>query len=238
MTTPRRGRPTKTILARREGAYEFVAERRGLLSVWSSDPWLFLTGKDVDGAPVIVTKDESDQKNPYKPFPGEKLYLRELTRDLMGDEKIVLVDKSRQMMVSTLCCLLLLHHVMFRRGRRCFISKQKEELAVMLMADKIRGPYSRMPRWLRELFPMDGPANRFRCETTDSEISAVAQNAASSEFRGNTASIILIDEAAFQEYFPDMLRAAEPMASRVWAVTTANSGNPGAETFDRLRREL
>jgi len=34
-----------------------------------------------------------------------------------------------------------------------------------------------------------------------------------------------------------MLRAAEPMASRVWAVTTANAGNPGAETFDRLRRE-
>jgi hypothetical protein len=161
-----------------------------------------------------------------------------MTEDLFGLEKIILVDKSRQMMVSTLCALLLLHHVLFRRGRRCFISKQKEELAVMLMNDKIRGPYERMPAWVKELFPVKGPANTFHVVTTESSITAVAQNAAVSEFRGNTASIILIDEAAFQEYFPDMLRAAERMAWKLWAVTTANTGNPGAETFDRLRREL
>lgn len=185
----------------------------------------------------MVTKDESDEASPYKAFPTDKPHLHLLTADLMGEEPIVLVDKSRQMMVSTLCCLLLLWHLLFREGRRMFISKQKEELAVMLMADKIRGPYDRLPGWLKEMYPCGGPAKSFRCYTSDSEVTAVSQNAAMSEFRGNTASVVLIDEAGFQEYFPDMLRAAERMASRVWAVTTANYGNPGAETFDRLRRE-
>jgi len=217
--------------------YDYADERRALLKKWAADPWEFLIGQDVDGRPLIVTKDESDDKEPYKAFPVDKPHLLLMTRDLFGPDKIVLVDKSRQMMVSTLCCLLLLHHVLFRRGRRCFISKQKEELAVMLMADKIRGPYERMPEWIKRLFPVKGPANTFAVETTESVITAVAQNAAVGEFRGNTASIVLIDEAGFQEYFPDMLRAAERMAGRMWAVTTANAGNPGAELFDRLRRE-
>lgn len=204
---------------------------------WREDPWAWLTGTDVDGSPVVVTKDESDEGNPYKGFPHTKPHLRLLMGDLMGPEPIVLVDKSRQMMVSTLCCLLLLWHGLFRKGRRMFISKQKEELAVMLMADKIRGPYDRMPAWLREVYPLTGRVNCIRFPATDSEITAVSQNAAMSEFRGNTASVVLIDEAAFQEFFPDMLRAAERMASRVWAVTTANYGNPGADTFNRLREE-
>lgn len=200
-------------------------------------PWAWLTGSDVDGTPIVVTKDESDEASPYKAFPQKKPHLRLLTNDLLGPDPVVLVDKSRQMMVSTLCCLLLLWHALFREGRRMFISKQKEELAIMLMADKIRGPYDRMPQWMKDQFPVGGRANCFRVMTTDSEISAVSQNAAVSEFRGNTASIVLIDEAGFQEFFPDMLRAAERMASRIWAVTTANYGNPGAETFNRLRME-
>lgn len=212
-------------------------QRREMLKHWSRHPFDFLTGDDTDGTPIYWTKDEGDEENPYKAFPKDKPFQKLLVADLLGKEKIVLVDKSRQMMVSTLCCGLLLHHCMFRRGRKMMISKQKEDQAWMLIQDKIVGPYGRLPAWVRELFPMEINKNKLRCETTDSMILGVGQNAAASEFRGNQASILMIDEAAFQEYFGDMLRAAKPMAARVWAVTTANSGNPGAERFAKMRRD-
>ena len=213
-----------------------VEERRALLREWSRDPWDFLTGRDTDGRQIIFTKDEGDGDHPYKPFPA-KPHLFRLTRDLFADEKVVLVDKSRQMMVSTLCCLLLLHLILFRRGRNCFISKQKRELAEMLMRDKIAGPYERLPVWVRDALPLEINKSQIVATRTDSRISAVAQNAAVGEFRGNRASIVLVDEAAFQEYFREMVGAAREMCDRMWAVTTANAGNPGAERFLELARE-
>ena len=213
-----------------------VEERRDLLREWSRDPWDFLTGRDTDGRQIIWTKDEGDADHPYKPFPA-KQHLFRLTRDLFADEKVVLVDKSRQLMISTLCCLLILHTILFRRGRTCFVSKQKRELAEMLLRDKLVGPYERLPQWVREALPLEVTKSQMIAVKTDSRVNAVAQNAAVGEFRGNRASIVLVDECAFQEYFPLMIGAAREMCDRFWGVTTANSGNPGAEKFLELVRE-
>lgn len=213
-----------------------MEERRDLLREWSRDPWDFLTGRDTDGRQIILTKDEGDADHPYKPFPA-KQHLFRLTRDLFADEKVVLVDKSRQLMISTLCCLLILHTILFRRGRTCFVSKQKRELAEMLLRDKLVGPYERLPQWVREALPLEVTKSQMIAVKTDSRVNAVAQNAAVGEFRGNRASIVLVDECAFQEYFPLMIGAAREMCDRFWGVTTANSGNPGAEKFLELVRE-
>lgn len=213
-----------------------VEERRDLLREWSRDPWDFLTGRDTDGQAIIFTKDEGDSDHPYKPFPA-KQHLFRLTRDLFADEKQVLVDKSRQMMVSTLCCLLLLWLILFRKGRNCYISKQTSDLAAELMLDKVVGPYERLPEWVRLALPLEVTKRVVRATRTDSRISAVAQNAAVGAFRGNRASVVLVDEAAFQEYFREMVGAAKEMCDRLWAITTANSGNRGAELFLDLARE-
>jgi len=213
--------------------------RRELLRAWAVDPWAFLTGRDVDGTPMIVTQDESDETHPHKAFPTDKPYLHTLTEELMGPQQVTLIDKSRQMMVSTLCMLLLYHTVMFKRGRKCFVSKQTQELAEMLLADKVRGVHERTPAWFQSALPLsEKPAAIARALHTGSEIICVAQNAAVRAFKGNTASIVLVDEAAVQEFFGDMLQAAMPMAPRIWAVTTAYHGNPGAEVFFRLKTEV
>lgn len=222
------------------GASTHTEARRELLKGWAADPWAFLTGRDVDGTPIIVTQDESagDDKATHRPFPTDKPYLRELTLELFGPQQVTLIDKSRQMMVSTLCMLLLYHTVMFRRGRKCFVSKQTQELAEMLLADKVRGVHQRTPAWFQAALPLsDKPAAIARALHTGSEIICVAQNAAVRAFKGNTASIVLVDEAAVQEFFAEMLQAAMPMAPRIWAVTTAYHGNPGAEAFYRLKTE-
>jgi hypothetical protein len=228
--------PDEDVGVRSEQPEATMEERRDLLREWSRDPWDFLTGRDTDGRQIIYTKDEGDNEHPFKPFPA-KPHLFRLTKDLFGEQKVVLVDKSRQMMVSTLCCLLILHHILFRRGRLVFISKQKRELAEMLIRDKLVGPYERMPEWVRVALPLEITKSQVVALRTDSRVNAVAQNAAVGEFRGNRASIVLVDEAAFQEFFPQMVGAAREMCDRMWAVTTANAGNPGAERFLDLARE-
>jgi hypothetical protein len=70
-----------------------------------------------------------------------------------------------------------------------------------------------------------------------STVTAVAQNFGVSDSRGITASLIMVDEAAYQEYFPQIYQAVLPMSNRLWAVTTANVGNPGAALFRQLKDE-
>src|SRR5207247_6317418 len=69
---------------------------------------------------------------------------------------------------------------------------------------------------------------------TGSTVTAVAQNFGTSDARGPTGSLIFVDEAAYQNLFPDIYRAVLPMTGRLWAVTTANVGSAGAELFRKL----
>lgn len=216
----------------RSGAH--TEARRALLKTWAADHWTFLTGRDVDGTPMIVTQDELDDGKPFKAFPTDKPYLKALADELMGEQQVTLVDKSRQMMVSTLCMLLIYWTVMFKRGRKCFVSKQTQELAEMLMKDKVRGVHLRTPGWFQQALPLSMEPAAIARAHTGSEIVCVSQNAAARAFKGNTGSIVLIDEAAVQEYLEDMMEAAQPMARRIWAVTTAFHGNPGAAKFREL----
>ncbi len=226
-------RPGETQDSRR-----YIAERRELLKIWAGDRWAFLQGRDVDGAPLVNTQDEIDDDEPFKAFPNYD-YLQLMTHELFGQQQVTLVDKSRQMTVSTLCMLLLYHTVLFKRGRKCLVSKQTQELAEVLLEDKIRGVHRRTPEWFQLAMPLSmTPKSVARAERTGSEIVCVAQNAASRWFKGNTASIVLIDEAAVQEFFEDMMQAATPMAKRIWAITTAFHGNPGAALFYQLKTEV
>lgn len=226
------------LFSRGEAAVDHTATRRELLKVWARDKWAFLTGKDVDGTPMIWTQDEGSTGSAFRAFPDYP-YLQNLLEDLFGPEKITFVDKSRQMTVSTVCMLALYHTTLFERGRKCLVSKQTQELAEQLLLDKVRGVHTRTPLWFQQAFPLSmAPKNIATCELTGSQIICVAQNAASRWFKGNTATIALIDEAAVQEFLEDMMQAAYPMAKRIWAITTASHGNPGAAYFYKLKVEL
>ena len=215
------------------------SERDALWDHWSQHPWNYLTGKDTDGRPILWTTDERDDKTPVKPFPAEKEYLRWLTDQLWDDEhRIVFVDKARQMYVSTICCLIIDWYCTFVSDREVVVSRVKEESAIKLINDKIRKVHSRKPEWLRSRVDMSMTPERvitYGC--SGSTVTAVAQNFGVSDSRGITASLIMVDEAAYQEYFPQIYQAVLPMSNRLWAVTTANVGNPGAALFRQLKDE-
>ncbi len=227
--------------------------RAGMLEIWR-DPIEWLNGVDptttemvVDGVtynfpggrPLIWTADEKDKSRPIKPFPtmAEKPYLYKMAREFL-DNRLVMTDKARQMLITTLCLLLLDHMGKFQTARRFLVSRTKEDDATELLRDKIRKVHLRLPQWVQDALPMaPTPMNRIDYEGTGSYIRGVSQNVAFSEARGGTATVMLIDEAAFQDLLGEILAASLPMAGQVWMITTAYRGNRGAEEFYKRLNE-
>lgn len=218
---------------------DLTPEQQKLLDLWESDPWEYLTGKDTDGRPIIWTVDERDDKNPVKPFPSDKPFLKQLVKELMDeDRRIVFIEKSRQMYISTICMLLIDWYCSFFDDREVVVSRVKEGSAIKLINDKIRRTHGRKPEWLKEYQGVTKrPAAVITYKCTGSTVTAVAQNFAHTDSRGITGSLVMVDEAAYQDYFPQIYQAVLPMSNKLWAVTTPHIGNPGAALFRQLAEE-
>ena len=243
-------KPREALYKRRRDAWMQVladpAERVGdnilqarldLLETWRADPWAYLSGKDTDGRPIIWTADERDDVVPVKPFPAEKAYLKDVTGELWS-YRISMVDKVRQVYLTTLCCLNIDWYGSFTDEREVFVSRVKQESAEKLIEDKIRAVHRRKPLWLQHACPLSmSPMHKAVYEATGSSVTAVGQNFADSEGRGPTGSLVLVDEAAFQENFRGIYRAIQPYQTRIWAISTANIGNDGAALFKELIHE-
>ena len=230
-------------------------QRLHLVETWSKDPWAYAMGRDLPdperdpewvesgGRPIWWTVDERDDATPVKPFPAilqpkEFAYLEYLTREMWGRYRILLLDKARQVYATTMAMINIDHYASFVDEREIFVSRVHEASAVKLMNDRIRTPQLRKPKWFRDLIGMsDAPKHIILYGSTGSTVTGVSQNFAEADARGPTASLILVDEAAYQEYFPQIYKAVLPMTSRLWAITTANIGNPGAALFKQLAFE-
>jgi hypothetical protein len=244
------------LLADRKVEGELVEKRQALLQHWAKNHWNWLAGHDlwdeeVDedrwgkdpetglylGRPLLWTTDGMDEENPIKPFP-KKEYLK-LTADVLMDpaKRFVLIDKSRQMFLSHLYLLLMDYVGKFRPYQKMLLSRTKEDGAIELMNDKIRATHKRLPAWVQEALPhLKSPANRIDY-ATGSSLLGVAQNVANSEARGNTAAIVAVDEACYQDMLGEIIAAARPMARRIWLVSTPYLGGPGGVVFKKIKDE-
>jgi len=225
-----------------------IQRRLALVDSWRDGPttglsiadavWNFLTARDLDGTPIIWTVDERDDLDAWKPFPGlqpQFAYLKDVTAELFGPERFHLIDKARQVYATTHACQLVRWYNWRYEEREVFVSRVKEDSAVKMINDKIRKPHLRMPQWVQRLMPISSePMNVITWQNTGSTVTGVAQNFAEADARGATASLIIVDEAAYQPYFPQVYRAIGPMASRLWGITTANVGNAGAKLYADL----
>lgn len=108
----------------------------------------------------VITKDENDDVSPFKSFP-ELPYIF-LIGQLYLNQKLLVILKSRQLMITWLCCALDLWQAMFKPGRFIPISAYKEEDAADIVdriefiivgqpghEDKAPG----LPTWMRERSP-------------------------------------------------------------------------------------
>lgn len=223
--------------------------RRDLLQHWSEHPRNWLWGTDdtstevhlpngeiltyPNGRPLCWTQvEEADEGGAYQPWPSPKkwphlVWLLDEVHD-PGFQGLV-GDKSRRMMFTTLvlryfdwCCR-------FQSGRKYLWSKITEDQAIEQLEEKVRAAHRLLPQWVRERLPLtESPLNMVRYPKTGSRIRAVSQTAAGGECRGGGATGIGIDEAAFQEYAPDILAASREMARKWFLFSTPEVKGRGA----------
>jgi hypothetical protein len=168
----------------------------------------------VSGNPLIWTRDEKDKKCQVKPFP-DKAYLHAIVETL-NEHPFVIIEKCRQMIISTVTCLFILHETSAVDARRWLISRTIEKDSQELIRDKIRAPHSYAPKWYRDFAPItDAPQGLVTALKTRSYI-----HVAFSSARGGTASGFLLDEAAFQDSSRDIVAAAAPMSARILMIST------------------
>lgn len=212
--------------------------RTHLLKQWGQSAISFLTAVDptsirTDGKTNYVwnTTDEREKvDDPEKPFPNW-LYLAVLF-DLIERYAVVGIQKSRQAFATTSLMAYAFWECAFKRSRKTLVSKATLPEAQEIIEAKIRVPWGRMPPWLREVLWIDDkPANKIRFRNSGSVVIAVAQNAAVRTMRGVTASRVIVDEAAFQQFFDAMMRAALPMSASIVALTSADGGEVGGQAF-------
>lgn len=234
-----------------------VAQRRALLEEWSLHPLNWLCARDPttrvgeefppkhygpEGRPLIYTTDERSETEPVKPFPSELPHVTKYI-EILHDEPFVIVDKPRQMYISTATLLFMDWHCRFRPSRRWLFSKRTEDEAKEMLKDKLRAMHARLPAWVRQSVPLaPRPAERLNYLPNDfggggGYILAVAENVADSHARGGTASGVFVDEGAFQDHLEEIIGASLPMCDKVVMVSTAEYGTPGATTFQAYLNE-
>ena len=199
-----------------------------------------------DGRPshVWVTTDEvADVLNPgaksavEKPFPNwlylhATFYLLENHKSLGIEKGIFGIEKARQVLMTTGILAWANWYCSFRQFRKGILSKITQPEAEDLLEAKIRIPYRRQPPWIREaLHQTDKPRRQITYKNSGSLMQAVAENAAAGAMRGISASLVVVDEAAKQKNLDAMMRAALPMAAMVVALTSADGGELGGQSF-------
>lgn len=189
------------------------------------DPYFFLTT-------FCYTLDEHNTTNPYNLIP-KKQYIQDLC-DLFITEDLLAIEKSRQMMVSWIFCGLALWFTMFREGCRTFIVSKKEKDADA-MIDRIKLMYDRLPDVIKEEHRADPHTYlKIKWSKKNSIIEGLAQGP--DQIRSHTSSLVIFDEAAFQEKAGKAYEAIKPSllgGGKFVAISTPN----GREFFYRTVKD-
>jgi phage FluMu gp28-like protein len=161
---------------------------------------------------LVFTLDEHDPNAPVKHLPMDKEYLRELAK-LFLSEKLMLVEKSRQMLVTWVMIACHLWDAQFHMGRRIFFQSKKENDANALV-DRAKHIYDSYPDYIKPLIEAQYPANKpmsylkLEFGKNKSLIQGTPQGA--DVIRQYTSSRIFSDEFAFQEKAEEAFIAAKP----------------------------
>lgn len=191
-------------------------------------------------AKYVVTKDEHGQDElsvRQFPTPQQKPYVWDLI-DTVMNEQLVLVEKSRQLMVTWTMCLVCLWFAKYRKNRLIFVQSKKEDDAANLVFNK-EWPVARISFMESNLpEPLQCKPNpsygklQFK---TGSLIWGIPEGG--DQIRSYTASLIFDDEFAFQPEAESAWKAALPSikgGGKFVAVSSARSGAYMRELIQRF----
>lgn len=158
---------------------------------------------------AVRTKDEHDFESPVKNFPI-KPYTKTLV-DLFEQEQMFYVAKSRQIVATWTFAAMALHTAEFFDHRLILVISKKQDDAFDII-ERIRFMYLRQPQWLQNLCPLDRPIRDmprgYLFFKNGSRMMGLPEGP--DQVRQHTASLILLDEAAFQDDLEQTIGACNP----------------------------
>ena len=173
------------------------------------------------------TKDshwkEAGAGTPYRPFP-DKPYFR-FVLDEIHRNKVLLIEKSRDMMLSWLCVGYFTHAAITTERREVLFQSQKEDKAAELI-DYARILYEQQPQALKQRSPLAKPLrsqSSLKLEFANgSRLVGIPEGA--DQIRSYHPWGLLMDEAAFQPEAGEAYDAAVPVCEKIVVVSSAGPG--------------
>lgn len=176
-----------------------------------NDPWYFITS-------FCYTEDADNVLQPFNLFP-DKTYLRIIV-EYWKREQILLVPKSRQMLLTWLMLCLHLWQAMFKPSQEVFIQGKRED-DVILLFERIRAIYNHLPQWMKRYRKLQKDTMLWLRFNNRSNIKGLPEGG--SKIRGNQISALLSDEFAFQESAKEAFKASKPAVGKTGKITLISS---------------
>lgn len=158
--------------------------------------------------------------NLYK-FQEKVLFL------LHKNDRIVIL-KSRQLGITTLCAGYALWLMVFRQDQSILAVAPDRDKAVNIL-DKIQFAYDNLPKWLLEMTGAKHDENNKTKLSLKNGSKAEAVSGAAKSARGKTANVLVLDEAAFIEDAHELWASAQQTLStggKGIVLSTPNSFDP------------
>lgn len=187
-----------------------------LLEKCRRDPYFWLLN-------YAKTYDEHNKESPVNSFPN-KPYFELLVNKFVSKEKVLLVAKSRQMMVSWLFSALLLHEAQFYQYRKDIVFSRKE-VDSHQMVERAKFIYNYQPLWLKNYCPLerrisDMPKGYLYFKN-GSVMMGLPQGG--DQVRSHVPTTAFLDEMAFQTEAEKTYLACLPCAQKIIGVSSAEN---------------
>ena len=153
----------------------------------------------------------------------DKLYLEYYVLH-WGTDPLILVPKSRQIMISWINVIMILCESMFHMGQLWLIQSKKEPDADK-MVKRMFGVWERLPAWMRKRAPALNHFCKIEFPRQKSLVFGIPEGG--DQVRSHTPSGIFSDESAFQPAFGESFAAAQPCiegGGKYRAVSSAKAG--------------
>lgn len=146
--------------------------------------------------------------------------------------RLLIILKARQLGISWLCCGYALWLCLFSPGKLVLLYSQGEREAMELLR-RVKSLYERLPDWLRSASPKVTQDNTtvFGWDNGSRVESLPATQKAG---RSLTASLVILDEAAFQQFADALMTALKPTIDGGGQLIIISTANGIGNLFHRL----
>lgn len=151
--------------------------------------------------------------------------------DFLG-HRLVLILKARQLGISWLCCSYALWLCLFQPGKVALLFSKGQNEANELLR-RVRVLYERLPDWFKEKCAKVTKSNTTTLEW-DNGSRVISLPGTKSAGRGMTASLVILDEAAFLKWGTELYTALKPTIDAGGQLIILSTANGLGNLFHRL----